>query len=136
MLQYVRLHGTQNVGTFLQVGEEDPDIFFTDRPREGRPAQRNREYISFWADEAPAILLGRSPLECYRDFMRSFRDAFLDDLGDAIEEVVIGCGPCGELRCPNSLVQMSEHFALFCREFCVGLPWPSAHCITIYEHIN
>ena len=83
---------------FWQIGEQDPDIFFTDRPREDRSSQRNREYLSFWADEAPSALCGRSPLECYTDFMRSFRSAFIEDLGDAIEEVVIGCGPCGELR--------------------------------------
>ena len=81
-----------------QAGEQDPDIFFTDRPRESRQAQRNREYITFFADEAPRVLAGRSPIECYTDFMRAFRSAFFDDIGNAIEEIVIGCGPCGELR--------------------------------------
>ena len=33
--------------------------------------------------------------------MRSFRDAFAADLGHLIEEVVIGSGPCGELRYPS-----------------------------------
>lgn len=56
----------------LQCGEADPDLFFVDRPREGRGGQRNREYISFFADEEP-VLRGRTPLQCYADFMRAFR---------------------------------------------------------------
>lgn len=44
------------------------------------------------------MVCGRSPLECYTHFMRSFRDAFAEDIGVAIEDVVVGCGPCGELR--------------------------------------
>jgi beta-amylase len=51
--------------------------------------------------QAPRVLGGRSPLECYGDFMRAFRDAFIEDLGGAIEEVVVGTGPCGELRYPS-----------------------------------
>lgn len=73
-----------------------------DRPRERwEPSQRNREYLSFFADEAPRALKGRQPIQCYTDFMRSFRDNFLADLGSNIEEVVVGTGPCGELRYPS-----------------------------------
>ncbi len=85
----------------MQAGEQDPDIFFTDRPRDSRVGNRNREYVSIFADEAPRVLAGRSPMECYADFMQAFRDAFVDDLGTAIEEVVVGTGPCGELRYPS-----------------------------------
>ena len=44
----------------------------------------------------------RSPLECYRDLMRAFRFTFDDKLqgGGLITEVLVGCGPCGELRFP------------------------------------
>ena len=52
------------------MGESDPDIFFTDRPRELFPGQRNRECLSFFADEEPGLLRGRSPMQCYLDFMR------------------------------------------------------------------
>ena len=31
----------------------------------------------------------------------AFRDEFLLDLASLIEEVVVGCGPCGELRYPS-----------------------------------
>ncbi len=85
----------------MQAGEQDPDIFFTDRPRDSRLGNRNREYVSIFADDAPRVLAGRSPMECYADFMRAFREAFMEDLGTAIEEVVVGTGPCGELRYPS-----------------------------------
>jgi beta-amylase len=49
--------------TPIQAGQNDPDIFFTDRPRHGSGlGQRNKEYISFWADEEP-VLLGRTPMQ-------------------------------------------------------------------------
>lgn len=40
---------------------------------------------------------------CSHSFLggRAFREEFLEDLGDWIEEVVVGCGPCGELRYPS-----------------------------------
>lgn len=85
----------------LQCGESDPDIFYTDQPRNGGLGHRNREYVSIWADEAAGVLRGRSPVQCYEDFMTAFRDAFLQDLGTTIEEVVVGTGPCGELRLPS-----------------------------------
>lgn len=71
------LPGTRNLGPLTlvltpQCGEGDPDIFFADRPREGRGPQRNREYISFFADDVP-VLRGRTPMQCYTDFMTAFR---------------------------------------------------------------
>jgi len=59
----------------MQAGDQDPDLFFTDRSRDGKPGNRNKEYISFFADEAPRALAGRSPVECYADFMHAFRCA-------------------------------------------------------------
>ncbi len=136
----------------LQAGDQDPDIFFTDRPREAKLGSRNKEYVSIFADEAPRVLCGRSPLECYGDFMHAFRcdanliassfvwpismlscpcsfsacavlegplkrrmevgvgmtrgcatcrEAFFDDVGSTIEEIVVGTGACGELRYPS-----------------------------------
>lgn len=85
----------------VSCGERDPDLFFTDRPRELSRGQRNRECISLFAAEEAGILKGRSPLQCYVDFMRAFRDEFMLELGTMIEEVVIGTGPCGELRYPS-----------------------------------
>jgi len=81
----------------LDAGDDDPDLWYTDRG-----GNRNRECISLFADEQSSIL-GRTPLQCYEDFMRSFGDAFERDLqrGGAISEVLVGCGPCGELRYPS-----------------------------------
>ena len=98
---YKALPPPKKAGGGQQAGEQDPDLFFTDRPREGARGQRNREYVSLFADEAPRALAGRSPLECYGDFMRAFRDAFRGLLGGLVEEVVVGAGPCGELRFPS-----------------------------------
>lgn len=41
------------------------------------------EYISLGCDILP-VLCGRSPVQAYTDFMRSFRDAFRPLLGDVI----------------------------------------------------
>lgn len=51
-----------------QAGQSDPDIFFTDRPRNCSAGlgQRNKEYVSFWADEEP-VLMGRTPMQVRRD---------------------------------------------------------------------
>uniref|UniRef100_A0A061R8X8 Beta-amylase n=1 Tax=Tetraselmis sp. GSL018 TaxID=582737 RepID=A0A061R8X8_9CHLO len=85
----------------LEAGEHDPDLYFTDRPRGNRRGQRNRECISFFSDEVPGALAGRSPIECYQEFMHDFAQAFRAELGSVIEEVVVGAGPCGELRYPS-----------------------------------
>jgi hypothetical protein len=93
-----------------QAGQQDPDIFFTDRPRECGLGQRNKEYLSIWADECPVLPAGpngsggrRSPLQAYGELMAAFRDAFHEQLGSLVEEVVVGAGPCGELRCVQRL---------------------------------
>ena len=82
-------------GWVLRAAEDDPDLFFTDQY-----GYRNPECISLWADNA-MTLQGRTPLECYRDFMASFKKAVVDvNLMETLSEVSVGCGPCGELRYP------------------------------------
>ena len=78
----------------LECALRDPDMLFTDAH-----GYRNPECLSLFADGA-ATLAGRTPLQCYSDFMRSFRAAVEDDLGTVLVDVSIGCGPCGELRYP------------------------------------
>ena len=99
----------------LAAGERDPDMFYTDRPREFSPGRRNPECLSLFADEEQGILRGRSPIQCYVDFMKAFRDEFLvlpeasvpttdgvvKDMSECIAEIVLGTGPCGELRYPS-----------------------------------
>ena len=101
-----------------------PDLSYTDRYR-----RRNKEYISLGCDVLP-LLKGRSPMQAYSDFMRSFRDTFKDYLGAIVtvcpllwyltqqanftpargckplrivvlQEVQVGMGPGGELRYPS-----------------------------------
>ncbi|GLJ51688.1 hypothetical protein SUGI_1098450 [Cryptomeria japonica] len=56
----------------------------------------NSEYISLGCDELP-VLKGRTPIQCYADFMRSFKESFQD----LLVEVQVGMGPAGELRYPS-----------------------------------
>lgn len=85
----------------LDVGDRDPDIFFTDRPRDASRGRRNRECLSIFADEEVGLLKGRSPIQCYTEFMHAFREEFTSDLASVIQEIIVGCGPCGELRYPS-----------------------------------
>ncbi|KAF6135496.1 hypothetical protein GIB67_015349 [Kingdonia uniflora] len=73
----------------------NPDIVYTDRS-----GRRNPEYISLGCDSMP-VLRGRTPIQVYGDFMRSFREHFREYLGSVIMEVQVGMGPCGELRYPS-----------------------------------
>lgn len=81
-------------GWVLEAAKEDRDLFYADQY-----GYHNPECLSLFADHAPSVA-GRTPLECYRDFMRSFAEEFGDDVGTTITEVSVGCGPCGELRYP------------------------------------
>ena len=58
--------------------DKDPDLAYTDQW-----GRRNHEYISLGADTLP-VLKGRTPVQCYSDFMRAFRDNFKHLLGDTI----------------------------------------------------
>uniref|UniRef100_A0ACD5TM78 Uncharacterized protein n=1 Tax=Avena sativa TaxID=4498 RepID=A0ACD5TM78_AVESA len=73
----------------------NPDIVYTDRS-----GRRNPEYISLGCDTLP-VLKGRTPVQVYSDYMRSFRDRFSGYLGTVIAEIQVGLGPCGELRYPS-----------------------------------
>ncbi|CAI0417694.1 unnamed protein product [Linum tenue] len=80
----------------LEEISKNPDLVYTDRS-----GRRNPEYISLGCDSM-AVLRGRTPIQVYTDFMRSFRNRFSDDLGEVIvQEVQVGMGPCGELRYPS-----------------------------------
>lgn len=74
--------------------DKDNDIVYTDRA-----GRRNREYLSLGCDDLP-VLCGRTPIQAYSDFMRSFKETFISDLGTVITEIQVGLGPAGELRYP------------------------------------
>ncbi|XP_006340896.1 beta-amylase 1, chloroplastic [Solanum tuberosum] len=75
--------------------EKDSDLAYTDQW-----GRRNFEYVSLGCDTLP-VLKGRTPVQCYSDFMRGFRDRFENLLGDTIVEIQVGMGPAGELRYPS-----------------------------------
>lgn len=56
----------------------NPGIVYADRS-----GRRNPEYISLGCDMLP-VLRGRTPIQVYSDYMRSFRDRFRDHLGRVI----------------------------------------------------
>ena len=58
--------------------DRDPDLAYTDQW-----GRRNSEYLSLGCDTLP-VLKGRTPVQCYSDFMRAFRDRFEHLLGDTI----------------------------------------------------
>ncbi|PON43037.1 Glycoside hydrolase [Parasponia andersonii] len=83
-----------------EIGRSNPDIFFTDR--EGR---RNPECLS-WGIDKERVLRGRTAVEVYFDFMRSFRIEFNEFFEEGIISVIqVGLGPCGELRYPSCPVK-------------------------------
>ncbi|KAI3441794.1 Beta-amylase [Psidium guajava] len=83
-----------------EIGRSNPDIFFTDR--EGR---RNPECLS-WGIDKERVLRGRTAIEVYFDYMRSFRAEFNEYFEDGLISMIgVGLGPCGELRYPSNPVK-------------------------------
>ena len=58
--------------------DKDPDLAYTDQC-----GRRNYEYVSLGCDTIP-VLKGRTPVQCYADFMCAFRDNFKHLRGDTI----------------------------------------------------
>lgn len=79
--------------------DKDPDLAYSDKF-----GRRNMEYISLGCDVLP-VLHGRSPIQAYTEFMRSFRDTFITFLGGVITGIQVGMGPAGELRYPSCPLQ-------------------------------
>ncbi|ONM53705.1 Beta-amylase 2 chloroplastic [Zea mays] len=80
----------------IEIGRSNPDIYFTDRA-----GRRNTECLS-WGVDKERVLQGRTAVEVYFDFMRSFRVEFDEYFEDGIiSEIEIGLGACGELRYPS-----------------------------------
>ncbi|KAM7488399.1 hypothetical protein LguiB_025883 [Lonicera macranthoides] len=75
--------------------DKDPDLAYTDQW-----GRRNYEYLSLGCDSLP-VLKGRTPVQCYSDYIRAFKDKFQHLIGDTIVEIQVGMGPAGELRYPS-----------------------------------
>ncbi|KAE9621227.1 hypothetical protein Lal_00028222 [Lupinus albus] len=84
----------------VEIGRTNPDIFFTDRS-----GRHNPECLS-WGIDKERVLRGRTALEVYFDFMRSFRVEFDEYFEEGfISMIEFGLGPCGELRYPSCPVK-------------------------------
>lgn len=62
----------------LEEISKNPDLVYTDKS-----GRRNPEYISLGCDDV-AVLRGRTPIQVYSDFMRSFRERFKDYIGGVV----------------------------------------------------
>ncbi|XP_048421751.1 beta-amylase 2, chloroplastic-like isoform X1 [Pyrus x bretschneideri] len=79
-----------------EIGQKNPDIYFTNK--EGK---RNAECLT-WGIDKERVLRGRTAVEVYFDYMRSFRVEFNEFFEEGIiSEIEVGLGPCGELRYPS-----------------------------------
>jgi len=77
-------------------------LFFTDQA-----GFVNLECLSLFSDEVPG-LEGRTPVDCYHDFMVAFVSAMDAFMGNTLVLVCVGMGPCGELRYPSYPMQDSR----------------------------
>ncbi|CAN6205647.1 unnamed protein product [Urochloa humidicola] len=79
-----------------EVGDGDPDVFYT-----GPGGARNREYLTIGVDDLP-LFRGRTAVQVYADFMRSFRENMANFLNSGlVVDIEVGLGPAGELRYPS-----------------------------------
>ncbi|GER46393.1 beta-amylase [Striga asiatica] len=83
-----------------EISRNNPDILFTDKS-----GRRDTECLS-WGVDKERVLRGRTAIEVYFDCMRSFRVEF-DEFFESgvISMIIVGLGPCGELRYPSNPVK-------------------------------
>ncbi|KAF3577711.1 hypothetical protein DY000_02029810 [Brassica cretica] len=80
----------------LEIGETNPDIFYTNKI-----GNRNEECLSLSVDNL-SLFSGRTAVEMYRDYMKSFRENMEDFISSGvIIDIEVGLGPAGELRYPS-----------------------------------
>lgn len=91
----LRTHGDALPGWVADAAAADPDVLFTDRS-----GHRRVGCLSFAVDELP-VLVGKSPLQAYEAFFRSFAEEFDDLFGSTITDVTVSLGPNGELQYPS-----------------------------------
>ncbi|KAG9454245.1 hypothetical protein H6P81_007149 [Aristolochia fimbriata] len=78
------------------IGETNPDIYYTNRN-----GTRNNEYLTIGVDNQP-LFAGRTAVELYTDYMKSFRENMADLLEEGFfNDIEVGLGPAGELRYPS-----------------------------------
>jgi beta-amylase len=65
-------------GWVVEEMDKGQDLAYTDQW-----GRRSYEYVSLGCDDIP-VLQGRTPVQCYTDFMSAFRDHFAPFLGNTI----------------------------------------------------
>jgi len=81
----------------LDVGKQDPDIFYTDAAGE-----HTDEYISCGADDLAVFPPNnRTPVQMYEDFIRAFCELFKPYFATVLTQIQVSLGPAGELRYPS-----------------------------------
>ncbi|KAJ4801500.1 Beta-amylase [Rhynchospora pubera] len=79
-----------------EIGESNPDIFYTNYR-----GTKNEECLSLGVDNQP-LFSGRTAIEMYHDYMKSFRENMEDFLAAGlIKDIEVGLGPAGEMRYPS-----------------------------------
>lgn len=94
---HLTTNGKQGVSLplwIMEIGRLNNDIYYRDRH-----GFSNHDYLTLGVDRVP-IFCGRTALQCYEDFMLSFKNKFEHLMGSIIKEISVGLGPSGELRYP------------------------------------
>jgi hypothetical protein len=106
----LRTHGTPGAGVptlpswVSGVAADDPDIFFTNRS-----GGRHEGCLSFAIDDLP-VLHGKSPLQLYEAFFRSFAVAFDDFFDSTITVTYVAFIPVrGRVSCIYACVGVAIH---------------------------
>ncbi|KAJ4813285.1 Beta-amylase [Rhynchospora pubera] len=79
-----------------EIGESNPDIFYTNYR-----GTKNEECLSLGVYNQP-LFSGRTAIEMYHNYMKSFRENMEDFLAAGlIKDIEVGLGPAGEMRYPS-----------------------------------
>ncbi|XP_008796202.1 inactive beta-amylase 9 [Phoenix dactylifera] len=94
-----------------RLADANPDLLFTDRS-----GRRRQDCLSLAVDNLP-VLDGKTPLQAFEEFFRSFRSAFSDFIGSTITDISVSLGPNGELRYPSFPPSTGSHLFTGVGEF-------------------
>lgn len=90
--------------------DKDLDLVYTDQW-----GRRNYEYVSLGCDNLP-VLKGRTPVQCYADFMRAFKEKFQNLLG----ETIVVMAPLHCLAFTHSFLPIARCLCSLCSDCLLG----------------
>ncbi len=125
----------------LDLEASVPELFYRDKRDDA-----STEYVSLSCDSLPVFPRGpaaaasttnagdapnkRTGVEVYRELMSAFREAAKDLIAHGtLEEIQVGCGPCGELRYPSYPMTPRKHFPW-------GWQWPGMGEVQCYDAVK